>query len=1020
MKQRVPWNVKGVRRDARDTAREAARRAGMPVGQWLDQAIIERAAEYGVQPQPWPQPHYPPHHAAPHAAQHEMQHRPWNPAQDPRFIESIQRLDRRLDQMAVPPQGFAPYPPQPWPHGYPQPQAAYPQPYPPAALPPMPPMPPRSDWSQGLDQAVAEISARQHALELDPAAPPLQPALQRPDYAPPPPPQAYAYPVPQAYAPPSYYAPPQGHAPAPLAPGLDLSGLERQLQGITSQIESLHRNDGFSAAIAELRKDLNEIGRTLMEAMPRRALDALEAEVRNLGERIDQSRMAGVDPATIANMERGLADVREALRTLTPAESLVGFEEAVRGLTRKIDQLAVTQTDPATLQQLEATITALRGIVSHVASNDTLAGLAEEVRGLAAKVDRVATNAGGFGPEALTSLEKRISDLPVLGALERGFGELKSRIDELQGTPAGLYGGAESGSNVSNLKRELDRTQDTLEALHGTLGLVVDRLAVIETGIQGGPTPAPSAALSQAMPPMPARTPLPDAAAPVFTPAPGPSLPSAPKAMADTPAYPPAPAASYPPAPAASPPREKPRPMPPAAQAREPINPNLPPDFPLEPGSGTPRMRPKASAAERIAASEAALAPGQPGSPEAAPTNFIAAARRAAQAAAPSAAGETAARDEAAAETPAKTIGQRVRALIVGGSAVLAVIATLHVAVRMLDPFAQGDVGVVLTDPPPGIEEKMLAEEEAEEKAKSGTGNMFSAMPPSGLLLPETKVAPAPPSLGNIATLPTNDVAVTGSVTSRTAPAVPAATPTPADSRPAISDRLPAPLRQAALNGDAGAEYEIAMRHLDGRGVAQNTAEAVRWLERAAATGLAPAQFRLGGLYEKGQGVKKNLETARKLYVSAAEKGNAKAMHNLAVLYAEGIDGKPDYKTAATWFRKAAEHGTADSQHNLGILFARGVGVEQNLAESYKWFALAAAQGDRDSASKRDDVATRLDQGSLMAAKLAIQTFVAKPQPEAAVTVKAPPGGWDGPVSGTDPRPAKKKKTGTSMRVTPS
>src|SRR5581483_7295144 len=154
--------------------------------------------------------------------------------------------------------------------------------------------------------------------------------------------------------------------------------------------------------------------------------------------------------------------------------------------------------------------------------------------------------------------------------------------------------------------------------------------------------------------------------------------------------------------------------------------------------------------------------------------------------------------------------------------------------------------------------------------------------------------------------------------------------------------------------------------------------------------GLAPAQFRLGSLYEKGQGVKKNLDAARQLYQAAAERGNAKAVHNLAVLYAEGLDGKSDYKTAALWFLKAAEHGIADSQYNLGILYARGIGVEQNLPESYKWFSLAAAQGDKDSGKKRDDVAARLDAGALNAAKLAVKTFSAQPQPEEALTVKLP------------------------------
>ncbi|TMJ32646.1 MAG: hypothetical protein E6G96_05820, partial [Alphaproteobacteria bacterium] len=41
MKSGVPWQVSGVRRDARETAREAARRAGMSVGEWLDTVIRE-------------------------------------------------------------------------------------------------------------------------------------------------------------------------------------------------------------------------------------------------------------------------------------------------------------------------------------------------------------------------------------------------------------------------------------------------------------------------------------------------------------------------------------------------------------------------------------------------------------------------------------------------------------------------------------------------------------------------------------------------------------------------------------------------------------------------------------------------------------------------------------------------------------------------------------------------------------------------------------------------------------------
>src|SRR4030088_3801032 len=50
MKSGVPWQVKGVRRQARETAREAARRSGMSVGEWLDSVIIDSALDEGVEP----------------------------------------------------------------------------------------------------------------------------------------------------------------------------------------------------------------------------------------------------------------------------------------------------------------------------------------------------------------------------------------------------------------------------------------------------------------------------------------------------------------------------------------------------------------------------------------------------------------------------------------------------------------------------------------------------------------------------------------------------------------------------------------------------------------------------------------------------------------------------------------------------------------------------------------------------------------------------------------------------------
>ena len=216
-------------------------------------------------------------------------------------------------------------------------------------------------------------------------------------------------------------------------------------------------------------------------------------------------------------------------------------------------------------------------------------------------------------------------------------------------------------------------------------------------------------------------------------------------------------------------------------------------------------------------------------------------------------------------------------------------------------------------------------------------------------------------------------------------------------------------LRAAALKGDPTAAYEVGVRYAEGKGVAPNLDEAAKWYDRAAQAGVVPAIFRLGTLYEKGLSVKKDVDIARRYYLQAAERGNAKAMHNLAVLDADGGGKGANYKNASQWFRKAADRGVADSQFNLGILYARGIGVEQNLAESFKWFSLAAAQGDADSARKRDDIAKRLDPQSLAAAKLAIQTFTPEPQPDDAVNVPSPAGGWDStPVQASAAKPAAK------------
>jgi localization factor PodJL len=1088
MKSGGPWNLRDLRPEAREAAREAARRSGMSVGEWLNSVIQQsddddygepmRHADFDDEDDGWRDDNRREyrrdyrresgHERAPRREQRPRREREREIERETalereaalareEFGEVHARLDRltsQLERMArseSPRLTGAPPPP-------PRPGRA------PAA--------PRAraearagadTESLSIDDAVVEITQRQCTLygEAAAAPPPIPPA-----------------------PPPGNSAADAAIIAAGAAPTFDIAGLEKQLRQITTRIETLRPSSDLEAVVAALRDDLTDIRRQLTEALPRHAVGSLEIEVQALAQRIDHSRESGVEAAAIAGLERGLTEVRDALRGLTTAENLVGFDDAVKTLAQKVD-LIIAREDPAALQQLETAIGALRGIVSHVASNDTLTKVAEDVRALAAKVDALAISvasgqavsqlenrietlasalnasaeAGHAVPRelekllsglieklewvqlthtdhaALGHLEDRIAQLIKrldasearlgnLEAVERGLADLLVHLEKLRGVEAPAEPGLKIplGSadlierEVAEIKRSERRTQDSLEADHGAVEQVVDRLAMIESDMHRDAAPQ-SAPIAE----------MPAEAADTHTVEPPPAPPVAIEPAWHRPGAP-----------------------------RPPLDPSLPPDHPLEPGSA-PGSRPMPSAADRIAASEAALGAAKPpviAEPEEKP-NFIAAARRAAQAAAATPYDRPAKAEAAAIRASRKGQPSRFRKLIVAGAAVLIAIGCVHIALRAFQDSGSGAKPQPEQAAPPAV----LPDSEQPKALLPHAGPLVLPVPDTASSTPPATVpaeeppkapqsipSPTPPAVAPAASQrqsALHDLTVLPSIAAASPPAAPNAKPSalpqlvspdvtgsvrpmaPQNPAPSlatpnamIADKLPATiggpsLRAAAMAGEPVAEFEVATRFAEGRGVPPSNEQAAHWLERAAKQGLAPAQFRLGGFFEKGIGVKKDLAAARDLYLAAAEKGNGKAMHNLAVLYAEGINGPADYRLAAQWFRKAADRGVTDSQYNLAILYARGIGVEQNYAESYKWFLLAANQGDNEATKKRDEVASHLDQQSLAAAQAAVQKWSAEPQQsEDAINVKAPPGGWDAPAKGAQSAKPKARSAG--------
>ena len=116
-----------------------------------------------------------------------------------------------------------------------------------------------------------------------------------------------------------------------------------------------------------------------------------------------------------------------------------------------------------------------------------------------------------------------------------------------------------------------------------------------------------------------------------------------------------------------------------------------------------------------------------------------------------------------------------------------------------------------------------------------------------------------------------------------------------------------------------------------------------------AEAGDAESEVELGFRYEQGKGVAKDQMEAVKWFRKAAEQNFADAQNSLGVCYANGEGVGKDQAEAVKWFRKAAEQNFAGAQYNLGVCYAKGRGVVQDHVEGYKWVSLAARQGDENA-----------------------------------------------------------------------
>ncbi len=771
----------------------------------------------------------------------------------------------------------------------------------------------------------------------------------------------------------------------------------------------------------------------LADVLDRRQNDAMQhgqALFRDLERRLDDvaarldERPSAADTAGIMDeIDRRFTDFARRLED----QSGVPDDTVIRHLAARLNSISdrldasaeqLAGIDPALIRNLEAQVSGLTDYLARPSAT------MPELEDLGPRLDEIERSLADQRNAILDAARHAAEDAV------RSFGPAGSE-------PSAVVGLVDDFKALETLTRRSDeRNAKTFEAIHDTLLKIVDRLAATEfLPAAAGPeprraldsTPSIDAADAEGVDPMDAVADEPDTgrggqATVALTPAEA----AAAAAVAAMSSEAPLPVENNrrrrsllggltrafggkkeeQPAPAEPEPAVEAAPAAPQVELDEPFDPKAA-NRPLEPGSGAPDL---GAIMKRVRDERGAPAKGAEG--DAAKSDFIAAARRAAQAAAADVdIPKPAAEGESGGGRLGGLFRSRRKTVLLSATAIIVALAGMQLGKAFLaedrqlaaNPADDRSVEAVAAEPmqasvatdepaaPRAAEEATptTAESEAPQSADDErrhpevAGITIAPGAEDAEPMEDTAaLAEAPPAASAAA----EDADLEPMPAAPTPPAVAHAQPAePVKAAPAPAaitvpaDAGPAPLRDAATGGDPKALYEIGMRFAEGRGVKADPKKAAEWYEKAAELGLAPAQYRIGNSYEKGTGVGRDVKKAKTWYQMAAAQGNASAMHNLAVLFAMGTDGVVDNQSAARWFTEAAEMGVKDSQFNLGILAAKGVGMPQDLEASYKWFALVAKDGDKDAAAKRDEVAKALKPDQLEKARGAAELWKAKP-----------------------------------------
>ncbi|WP_411880508.1 tetratricopeptide repeat protein [Polaromonas sp. YR568] len=130
------------------------------------------------------------------------------------------------------------------------------------------------------------------------------------------------------------------------------------------------------------------------------------------------------------------------------------------------------------------------------------------------------------------------------------------------------------------------------------------------------------------------------------------------------------------------------------------------------------------------------------------------------------------------------------------------------------------------------------------------------------------------------------------------------------------------PLHQdLALKGFTASQTRLGLMYMDGRGVSQNTAVAIRWLKSAAAQGDATAHYFIGWIYlGELPDMPQDLAQAMQWFQSSAYLGDGQARDVMARFYATGKGVPEDLDLAMRWAKSSLDAGYGEATKTIELI----------------------------------------------------------------------------------------------------